>query len=352
MKRFISLIVACCMLTVLLPASSVRTTAAVPSIEDILNDYHTKAFEAQTPTQDGNAVTYSRSTGGNSKTLEHETVDTLTAAGYEAYNVTSDNYDTLEKSLQTDFVDMGLDPDGSYIVVISGEESDNANNANSRAGSLIDRVEGDPELGTSAFRYTYNGTTYIMRYVTVTAATNNLLGMVSSVELLDKYDVEDAWNSLNLPITIMSSLGLLPYTGTIYSLFSAIIPDIDSPLYQSLIYQGASNWTIKYIQIYDSDDAQWELCGGVEYVTMRHTLINTYYNPSSNSYETETTTEALPTIYSRYYNDLETAKGTAAEAYSRNYCSFDTVDDVEYLHDQEVVITHQRWMESFDYEPA
>lgn len=351
MKRFISLIVACCMLTVLLPASSVRTTAAVPSIEDILNDYHTKAFEAQTPTQDGNAVTYSRSTGGNSKTLEQETVDTLTAAGYEAYNVTSDNYDTLEKSLQTDFVDMGLDPDGSYIVVISGEESDNAIGTYAYGDSFITPTPW-PSEGSGSFKHTYDGVTYTMRYVTVTAATNNLLGMVSSVELLDKYDVEDAWNSLNLPITIMSSLGLLPYTGTIYSLFSAIIPDIDSPLYQSLIYQGASNWTIKYIQIYDSDDAQWELCGGVEYVTMRHTLINTYYNPSSNSYETETTTEALPTIYSRYYNDLETAKDTAAEAYSRNYCSFDTVDDVEYLLDQEVVITHQRWMESFDYEPA
>ena len=42
------------------------------------------------------------------------TVETLNEAGYEAYNVTADNYDTLEDQLQTDFAEMGLDPNGSY----------------------------------------------------------------------------------------------------------------------------------------------------------------------------------------------------------------------------------------------
>lgn len=73
-----------------------------PTIEEILNDYHSKAFEAQTAQEE--AGTYSRSASGTVKTLEQETVEQLTAAGYEAYNVTGDNFDSLEDSLQTDIV--------------------------------------------------------------------------------------------------------------------------------------------------------------------------------------------------------------------------------------------------------
>ena len=84
------------------PFSPSANDYRTPTIEEILNDYHSKAFEAQTAQEE--AGTYSRSASGTGKTLEQETVEELTAAGYEAYNVTGDNFDSLEDSLQTDMV--------------------------------------------------------------------------------------------------------------------------------------------------------------------------------------------------------------------------------------------------------
>ena len=94
----------------LLPVSSALAAdeqKVTPTIEEILNSYHEKAFEAQTAEERGGASTWSSRSG---KTLEEETVDELTAAGYEAYNVTSENYEALEEALQTDFASMGIDP--------------------------------------------------------------------------------------------------------------------------------------------------------------------------------------------------------------------------------------------------
>ena len=119
MKKIISLILICCMVMPMICASAADMPEAQPTIEEILNSYHQKAFEAQAAETRSGASTWSSRSG---KTLEEETVDELTAAGYEAYNVTSENYEALEEALQTDFASMGIDPEGSYIIVISGEE--------------------------------------------------------------------------------------------------------------------------------------------------------------------------------------------------------------------------------------
>lgn len=130
MKKVIALILVCCMVLPMFSASAVEESAARPTIEEILNGYHEKAFAAQTAEENGGASTYSRSGSGSSQTLEQETVAELTAAGYEAYHVTGDNYEALEETLHTDFAEMGLDPNSSYVVIISGEESDNNPNSN------------------------------------------------------------------------------------------------------------------------------------------------------------------------------------------------------------------------------
>ena len=106
MKKIISLILICCMVMPMICASAADMPEAQPTIEEILNSYHEKAFAAQTA-GDAGASTWSSRSG---KTLEEETVDELTAAGYEAYNVTGENYEALEEALQTDFASMGIDP--------------------------------------------------------------------------------------------------------------------------------------------------------------------------------------------------------------------------------------------------
>ena len=161
------------MLVPLSSAVAADEMSAKPTVEEILDEYHRKAFEREMQGDTETASTWSRR-GGSAKTLEEETVEALTNAGYEAYNVTAGNYDTLEAQLYTDFGEMGLDPNGSYIVVISGgdgEASGNSAGANSRVRPETD-LEGPPgSTGNASFEYTQDGTTYTMRYVTVTSAT-------------------------------------------------------------------------------------------------------------------------------------------------------------------------------------
>lgn len=353
MKKVIAIIMSCIMLISISPAVAAEDASVKPTVEEILSEYHQKQFTASRNDEADANTTHSRRSGSSTKTLEQETVDTLTAAGYEAYNVTAENYDTLEAVLKSDFEDMGLAKNGSYIIVISGEDDSNSTNQNSRLGNLPVYDLIDPGVGGySSFDHTYNGKTYKMRYITVTAANNHSLGQVSSVELIEQYDSNDAFNSLNTPISILSSLGLLPYTGTIYSLFSLIIPEVDNPQYASLLYQGASNWTIKYIQIYNSNESKWKLSGGVEYVTMRQFMIGTYYDPASNAYTSTRATEELPTIHSTQYHNLTQAKNDAAFAYENNTIKLNTIEQVEFLHGERVVITHQRWSEYGGYEPV
>ena len=89
------------------------------TVEDILNEYHEKSFALETAEAGTNPAFRSGRSGSSGKSLEEETVEELTAAGYEAYHVTSSNYGELEANLHTDFADMGLDPEGSYIIVLT-----------------------------------------------------------------------------------------------------------------------------------------------------------------------------------------------------------------------------------------
>ncbi len=73
------------MLVPLSPVVAADETTVTPTIEEILNSYHDQAFEAQSAEENGDASTYAR--GGSNQTLEQETVDALTDAGYEAYAV-------------------------------------------------------------------------------------------------------------------------------------------------------------------------------------------------------------------------------------------------------------------------
>lgn len=349
-KRMIALLLAFAMLISVAPAVIADDTVPRPTVEEILSEYHQKAFEAEVVQQTGRASANSRSAGGSGKTLEQETVATLNAAGYEAYNVTSDNYKTLEKQLQTDFSEMGLDSDASYIITISGEENSAGNNA--RGPSLDVVVDLALDGGPTYFEYTYGGTTYKMRYVTVTAGENSPLGRSTNVDVRQKYGADNLINALNLPITIASSLGLLPYTGTVYSLFSAIVPNINSVQASTLQYTGGTNWTITYTQIYDSEEKNWVLCASVEYVTLGYVVQCSYYNPASNRYEFATSDNATyDMIYSSLYDDKNTMKEYAALAYE-NYARWcDKVQYVEYKFAGETVILHTRWQEYLGYEP-
>lgn len=348
MKKAIALLLICCMMMGM-TVSATAEAAPAPTIEEILNEYHQKSFEnAQENTSSANA----RSGGG--KTLEEETVDALNNAGYEAYNVTAENYDALEESLQTDFAEMGLDPNGSYIIAISGE--DNApSNPNSRlmdppSYDLVDPGTG----GYSSFTYTYNGTTYTMRYVTVTPTlTENIhLRMLSEVNLMDDLSESQREDILNQTLSIVSLVPQFSVQATLLSLLINSFPNANATTPQSLIYQAGSVWTTTYTQVYDAHFKEWELSACVEYVTQQDFVFYTYFNPATKLYESTSSSGFVSTIYSAHYNDKEYMKQIAAIAFENNAYLLDIVEEVMYHFNDETVIIHQRWSEYLGYEPA
>ena len=205
-KKFVSIITVFAVLLAFTPVVAADTAPATPTVESILNNYHEKAFAAQAASD---TTSYSPRSGDSALTLEQETVNELNAAGYEAYNVTSDNYDFIEEELGTDLSSLGITNNGSYIVVISGEDS----TARSGSGRAIVPQPGDGGAGSS-FVYSYEGVNYTMRYVTVTAAetgfhrsnyvdlkakltTNEYYDMlVSGIKAMIYQAVTDAINSL------------------------------------------------------------------------------------------------------------------------------------------------------------
>lgn len=350
-KRFIALFVIFAMLVPLTPAVAADDTVPRPTVEEILSEYHQKAFEAEAVGETATASTYSRS-GSSGKTLEQETVDTLNAAGYEAYNVTAENFEALEAQLQTDFADMGLDPDGSYIIAISGEEPED-----STASGISPRAMVPVDPGESGgFSYTYNGKTYSMRYVTVTADDESELGRSRAVDLFTDHSGDELIDALERPIGVFTELtdyyGIPSVIGTTYKLLTLVSPN--APLNQtaSLAFTGSANWTIKYTQIFDTQEGTWKLSGSVEYVTRRYSTTYGYYSSSSNQYEYVFHQGSMPTIYSDYYDDTAAVKEQAVIAFEYGGRYLNEVKSISFEYAGEVVMTHTRRSEGIGYEPG
>ena len=143
-KKMIALVLCCIMVLPLcspvfaVPADNDQGQYDSRSMEEILSDYHTKSRQIE---NQSNAGTYSRS-NQTSDTVRQDAVSELKAAGYEAYDVNPDTYASVEAELNTDLSDIGLDPESSYIVVISGENSNanpNSTNGSSRVITLRKR---------------------------------------------------------------------------------------------------------------------------------------------------------------------------------------------------------------------
>jgi hypothetical protein len=313
-KKVIALILSCVMLVSASPVVTAEDTPVKPTVEEILNEYHQKAFEAQAAEATDKTTTYSNRSG--SKTLEQETVDTLNAAGYEAYNVTAANYSTLEAQLKTDFVSMGLDPNGSYIVVISGEDSDDSNNTRAFGDNLITPMP-EPGEGGSTFEYTYEGATYTMRYVTVTPVYSSTLTRQLTFGVEYAYN-SSKWGSIfNAVFTyvIDSKTGKIPVT-TIASLLSDIYPNSlpAAQSYHGFVITGATTWTLRFIEVYDGDEWFSSQCS--EYAITTWEPTHYVYNASSGGHDPIRSEMVTFRTDSEYYGDMAYCKELAAEYFS------------------------------------
>jgi len=324
-RKMIALLTVFAMLVPLSSAVAAEESASQPTIEEILNSYHEKAFAAKTAEESGGASTYARSGSGSSQTLEQETVAELTAAGYEAYNVTGDNYETLEETLHTDFAEMGLDPNCSYIIVFSGEESGNDSNTNPNSRIIdlpaYDDFDGDAGSDSSYIFYSEHGGYYQVRQITITASQDSGYAAEEAVDLLSN-PYSNNFSGRLLEHIFFSALDTATESnyGTILSLLGVELINSDLAQQARIEVNVGANRTRKYTQIFDEDDSyagggRWLTCFSTEYVRVNTYVDVHYYDPQLNGFRNYQSDHKVEYLYCPSYLYPSQQNECAVEAY-------------------------------------
>ena len=366
-KKIIAILMSCVMLVSISPAVAAEDAPVKPTVEEILNDFHRKNFAAESADNGDTAAAYSRSTGSGNDSLVQETVDTLNAAGYEAYHVTASNYDTLEAQLKTDFTGMGLDPNGSYIVTISGEDSTANPNSRAYGDNLITPTTdpGSEPSGGTLFLYTYEGITYNMRYVTVTLADTSMPLKQDFVFEVTKAENSSTWNSIfDAVFGIVLDEVLGDYAAIAPSANSAVNKVLGKPAtvqnFTGFTITGSTVWTLQYIEVYNFAESEWYPAQRSEYAISACTPLIWVYDSSQQSLTMEEGSLTSFRTYSELYNDLESRKRIAAECYKDRtpdfedstdeitFCVKDPFSGTQFLIEGSYEFIQEHWIWSYD----
>lgn len=328
------------MITSLSTAAAADEMTAVPTVEEILNEYHQKVFEAEM--HGDNAASTWSCRSGEEKTLEQETVDALTAAGYEAYNVTSENYNALEAELNTDFADMGLDPNGSYIVVIEAEADVENNTVNAGDNSRVlpgTDLEGPDHPGTLPSTYTYGGITYSLRHITATSASG--LQSSDNATLGEKGYIPDSWIEIE-NLSLLAAGGSTAYVAI--KEIEWLITEINNqgnyafPAPEDLQVYVETVWTRKYIEVYDEADEKWEPRQCSEFASAAAWFRCTIEEALTDVEVVYTQNKSYSNLYSVDYYDIDTRVFEAAAAQRWNDKAHDKVDVTYYIDEGDAAI--------------
>lgn len=328
LKKVISLMIVILMLVPFSSAVAADLPSAQPTIEEILNGYHQKAFEAQS-TQEA-ASAWSRRSTGSSKTLEQETVDQLTEAGYEAYNITAENYDTLETTLQTDFNELGMQLDESYIVVVSGEDDATVNS--SRVSDLVLPPHTENEGAPSSFYYEQNGIVYEMRYLTITSADANDRNVFGAYVINpDQFNHAEYTILETSLVTLSDTLTGIPIA-TFVSLLADLYNDPNSFESSSglVTLNAATTWTCNIIQIWNENRQRWETAQSSEYAISKAYISGYVLDEMSEEPVRYVGPEYTHIDYSSNYHNLTTRKTNAVNAYEHYTVSANIVSSVKF----------------------
>lgn len=339
-KKLIALFLIFSMLVPLTPAVAADEAETRPTVDEILNEYHQKAFEIDMANT-ASSSTYSMRSVQTKDELIQETVNTLNSAGYEAYHITSENYDSVEAQMRTDFADMGLDPDGSYIIVISGEDSDDAS-SNSRANIILPAPDpGEDEDQT--FIYNYQGIYYAMRYVTILATDRqDDTGYVkaASVDLYEKFGDVLLSNIADVAIElVLAEIDEYLEIGTIMTLLG-LAPEKEYTIRNgTLQFHAGATWNRKFVQVKNSETNLWFNGSMVEYVDVISYANGLAFNVDTNTLEPVTQNLETSRHYSYRYDDTAQQKIDAVVGYLSNMTQYDTTGSIYFQFDGRTVIT-------------
>lgn len=337
-KKFVSLMIVVAMLAVVCSNALAVEADHTPSVEEILNQYHEKVFEEITASEIDVAVMNTWQASTSTQTLEQETVNELVQAGYEAYNITSSNYSEMEDALQTDLASMGIDPDGSYIVVVSGEDFGGCENA-----GVESRTSGVQPTATagSSFEYIYGGKTYTMRYLTITTSDNPAYTRFGECNLLENQGEVLLENILNTVIsaTLDNITGPLNF-GTLASICGIQFADFGNtdPTIGTLEMHAAASWTRIFTQIWIESESRWVSQLHVEYVSARSYLDGMYYNPAINAPADIPRNTKTKMAYSAHLDDRVWRIEQAIIGFRTDKVYYDLTGKVQFWHEGRVVI--------------
>ena len=345
LKKIIALLLSCVMLLSIVPAAAAEDAPAAPAptIKEIMDEYRRKSFEAQFADQ-LDAATYSGRSSANSNTLEQETVVALTAAGYEAYNVTANNYASLEILLATDFEQMNLDPNGNYIVVVGGENLLESFVPQSRVAPLpeYDHI-GDGSGGDPTFQYTYNGTTYTMRNVFIFATDDPIAIKAETVNLLNSQpnlsNLDNLLNSVLYAVVdyILEDCLIPVPLGTIASMCGLSVFNFKNYDQSILELQVGAAWTRVYTQVWSETLQEWLYGAMVEYTDITSCVTGRLYN--GIRWVNLTEDPSNETIYSEYFHDPNWRKQTAIRGHYSGQMIQDRTGSITFKFEDQDVVT-------------
>lgn len=327
LKKMFALSLIC---AILVPFSSVAAAGETPesrTMEEILNEYHRRAFEAQVQ---GNAGTGSPNSRSGGKTLEEETVDALTAAGYEAYHVTAASYETLQTQLKTDFSDMGLDPSVSYFIIVGEQPVAPEGNANSRSyDPPVQENFGDGSSG-STFEYTHEGTTFLMRYLTIIPTLQN--GMIE--ERVYTVQPDMFWENTIQEIVTTSLVSIAETAaeeatgkavpiGLIFSILEDLYTDENLHEIEpgTITILADSTWNCHLIQIWCASTNSWDTAQCSEYVRSKAYLTRIVVDASTGQTDRIMSDAYSNVHYSPKYFNFSQRIDDAIDHYDRVHSS-------------------------------
>jgi len=246
----------------------------------------------------------------------------ICASGYEAHIVDATNYDEKQILLGTDLVDLGMTEGNTYLVLLDG------------GGKARNSVGG-------AFTHTYNGKSYKLRYVTVTAADDPIYSVASVTgNLVEKQTEKILKNCLNAAIGAYVSYAS-SILGTVSTICGLDISDVWPQKNVSIAMNAGTTWTRLYTQVYDGKN--WYSGSCVEYAKVSAHMSGRYYVASSNSMEKIPETESTGYVYSPRYLDAKWRYDQAIIYYlNGNGVKYDVTGDIEYKYDGKVVLTHRQ----------
>lgn len=238
------------------------------------------------------------------------------------YDVNSQTYESIENTLATDFDEIGLDSNCSYIVVIHGD-----NNAQMRS------------TAGSSFSHTYNGKTYSLRYMTITAADDSKMGKASSADLLKSSSKTLIKNCLDTAISAYIS-SFSKTLGTVASICGLSVSQFGTAQSSTLTLNAGTNWTRVYTQVWNSTYDSWSYGCCVEYARALSYISGLYYSASQNKYVSVPTNSKSTISYSSNYNNTTWRKDKAVYGLLNYTIQYNCVGDVSYEYGGTTKITH------------